>query len=119
MKSLLFVFLTILLSLPLHAAEGPCVIPGRGYFRIHVGTGGLFGGFAHEHLVEAQKMEGCARMESGGRAQSSIKLVFPTADLRVMDAKASEKDRREIQKTMETEVLRVGEFPGITFESTS
>jgi polyisoprenoid-binding protein YceI len=47
-----------------------------------------------------------------------VKLEFPTADIRVIDPGESEKDRAEVQKTMETEVLHVSEYPRITFEST-
>ena len=32
--------------------------------------------------------------------------------------KEKEKDRMEVQKTMETEVLRISEYPHVTFEST-
>jgi polyisoprenoid-binding protein YceI len=38
--------------------------------------------------------------------------------LRVLDPKESADDRAKVQKTMETEVLRIAEFPQITFEST-
>ena len=99
-------------------AAGPCVIPGRGHFQIHVGTGGLFGAFAHEHLIQAETITGCAAVESSDLTRSSIRLEFPAAAVRVIDPKASVKDRAEVQKTMETDVLRVADFPTITFEST-
>lgn len=114
---LLFLIPAILLTV--HAAEGPCVIPGKGYFKIHVGTAGLFGAFAHDHLIEAQKVEGCANVDSKDIRKSSIKLTFTTAGIRVIDPKESAKDRAEVQKTMETEVLRITEFPRVTFESTA
>ena len=100
-------------------AEGPCVIPNRGHFQIHTGTAGLFGAFAHDHLIEAQKIEGCATVDPKDQTQSSIKLTFSTAGLRVLDAKESPEDRAKIQKTMETDVLRVSEYPRVTFESTA
>jgi len=99
-------------------ADGPCVVPGQGYFRIHVGTGGVFGSFAHNHLIEAQKISGCAIIDSRDLAHSSIKLTFPTADVKVIDPKESAKDRAQVQKTMESEVLRVAEYPDVTFQST-
>ena len=91
---------------------------GRGYFRIHVGTAGLFGGLGHEHSIEAQKVTGCAMIDSNDVAHSSLKLEFPTVDIRVVDPGESEKDHAEVQKTMETQVLRVSEYPKVTFEST-
>ena len=45
------------------SAEGPCVIPNRGHFQIHTGAAGLFGAFAHDHLIEAQKIDGCATVD--------------------------------------------------------
>jgi len=95
-------------------ADGPCIVPGRGHFYIRTGTAGLFGAFAHDHQIEAQKISGCADL-----TRSSIKLVFTTTDIKVMDPKESESNRAKIQKTMETDVLRVAEFPQIVFESTS
>ena len=102
-----------------YGADGPCVDPQQSHFRIQVGTGGLFGAFAHNHLIEAQKITGCATLNPADLTRSSIRLVFTAADLRVMDPKESAKNRAEIQKTMETEVLRVTEYPEVVFESTS
>jgi polyisoprenoid-binding protein YceI len=101
------------------AQSGPCVVPGLGYFRIHVGTGGLFGVFAHDHLIEAEKIEGCAVLDPQDLTHSSIKLTFPSASLRVLDPKESAKDRASVQQNMETQVLRIAEFPSVVFESTS
>jgi polyisoprenoid-binding protein YceI len=46
-------------------------------------------------------------------------LVFPTASLRVLDPKDSSEDRGNVQKTMETEVLRISEYLQVTFEATA
>jgi hypothetical protein len=100
------------------AAETACIVPGRGFFRVHAGAGGLFGAFAHDHLIEAGKIEGCAAVDLQNLAQSSVKLSFSAAELRVVDPKESVEDRAKVQKTMEAEVLRVPEYPKITFEST-
>jgi len=101
------------------AADGPCVIPGRGYFRIHTGTAGLFGILAHDHLIEAQDVEGCAMIDASDLLRSSITLNFATAAIRVIDPKESASDRDKIQKTMESEVLRISEQPRVTFASTA
>ena len=119
MKPILLVLLSIFIATSANAADGPCIVPGRGHFQIHVGTGGLFGAFAHDHLIEAQKIDGCASMDPKDPIHSSIKLTFTAADLRVLDPKESAKDRADVQKTMETEVLRISEYPQITFESTT
>jgi polyisoprenoid-binding protein YceI len=118
MKRSLFLLPVLLISNTLFAQEQHCVLPDRGYFRIHVGTAGLFGGLGHEHSIEAQKVMGCAMIDSNDVAHSSVKLEFSTAGIRVIDPNESDKDRTEVQKTMETQVLRVSEYPRVTFEST-
>jgi polyisoprenoid-binding protein YceI len=117
MKTTLTILWFMLVVSPLAAADGPCVIPGRGHFYIHTGTAGLFGAFAHDHLIEAQKVEGCATVDPKEVINSSIKLGFPTASLRVIDPKESDSNKAKIQKTMETDVLRVAEYPEVVFES--
>jgi polyisoprenoid-binding protein YceI len=118
-KRLFFLLACMLTTAAAAGADGPCIVPQRGYFRIHVGTAGVFGAFAHNHLIEAQRIAGCASVDPKDVTHSSIRLTFTTADLRVMDPKESEKNRAEVQKTMETEVLRISEFPQVVFESTS
>jgi polyisoprenoid-binding protein YceI len=111
-------FLWVLLMTVFAAADGPCVVPGRGHFQITTGTSGLFGAFAHEHLIEAEKIEGCANVDANDLARSSIKLTFTTASIRVKDPKENAGDRAKVQETMERDVLQVAQFPQITFEST-
>jgi len=94
-------------------------MPGRGYFRIHVGTGGLFGAFAHDHLIEARKVEGCALLDANNLTRSSIKLTFPASSVRVVDPNESEKDRASVQQNMENDVLMISKYPRVVFESTS
>ncbi len=121
MKRALFISPLLLhfwLANGLLAVEQHCVVPDRGYFRIHVGSAGLFGSLGHDHSIEAKKVMGCAMIDSNDVAHSSVKLEFSTVDIKVVDPKESEKNRTEIQKTMETQVLRVSEYPRITFEST-
>ena len=115
LSSILFI---LSLSTAAAAADGLCVIPDRGHFYIHVGAGGLFGAFAHDHLIEAKRIEGCAVIDPNDLTHSSIKLAFSTAGIRVLDPKEDAKDRAKVQTTMETEVLRVSQYPQVTFEST-
>jgi polyisoprenoid-binding protein YceI len=100
------------------AADNACVIGGRGFFRVYVDSGGLFAAFAHDHIIEAGKIDGCASVDAQNPVKSSVKLTFSTAAIHVMDPKDSAEDRAKVQKTMETEVLRITEFPTISFEST-
>jgi polyisoprenoid-binding protein YceI len=99
-------------------AEKPCVVEGRGHFYIHTDAGGLFGAFAHEHLIEAQKIEGCAAIDSADLMGSSIKLTFKTANIRVIDPKETESTRSKVQSAMDSDVLRTSQFPEVVFQST-
>ena len=101
------------------ALDDPCVVSGQGHFRIIVGTAGLFGAFAHDHLVEAQNVTGCATLDASDITRSSIKLTFRAADIKVVDPDESAENRAKIQKAMESDVLRASVYPQITFESTS
>src|SRR5215510_2231092 len=98
---LLAVLFTLGVTTTAVSAEGPCVIRGRGHFYIHVGTGGLFGAFAHDHLIEAQRIEGCAVIDSNDPTLSSIELRFSSVDIRVLDPKENAQDRAKVQTTME------------------
>jgi len=69
-------------------------------------------------LIEAQRIEGCAVIDSNDPTLSSIKLRFSSVDIRVLDPKENAKDRAKVQTTMETEVLRVSQYPQVMFEST-
>jgi polyisoprenoid-binding protein YceI len=113
--ALLFGIICTAYALP---ADGPCVVARRGHFSIHTGTAGLFGAFAHEHIIEARKIEGCARLDPQDPARSSIRLTFSTSEIRVVDPKESAPDRAKVQSTMETEVLRVKDYPTVVFQST-
>src|SRR5215510_1033010 len=96
-RSIIWVCILVIAA-PAFAAEGPCVIAGRGHFQIHTGTSGLFGAFAHDHLIEAQKIEGCAAINSSNLTVSSVKLIFTTADIPVIDPKESASNRAKILK---------------------
>ena len=85
MKRVLPIIAGLLIAANAPAADNVCVVPGRGHFRIHVDSAGLFGAFGHNHLVEAQKIEGCATVDTENLARSSIKLDFPAASLRVLE----------------------------------
>ena len=115
----LILLLPLAMSANLFAADGPCILPGRGHFQVHVGTGGLFGAFAHNHLIQSERITGCAMLDPKDLVRSSIKVEFPTSAIRVVDPKESAKDRADVQKTMETEVLGIAQFPTITFQSTT
>jgi len=86
---------------------------------IHVGKEGAFGAFGHDHLVEVRQVSGQAQFDSQKMEQSTVRIHISTKSITVVDPGESEKDRKEVQATMEGEkVLDVAKFPEITFTST-
>ncbi len=74
----------------------------------------------HDHLVAAKQVSGEAKFDAQKLDQSSVRLKIPTKSITVIDPGESEKDRKEVQATMEGEkVLDVAKFPEITFTSTA
>jgi polyisoprenoid-binding protein YceI len=73
----------------------------------------------HDHLVAVPGVSGTVQLDPANIARSSVSLKVETKSLRVLDPGVSEKDRREVQATMEGEkVLDVARYPEITITST-
>jgi polyisoprenoid-binding protein YceI len=87
---------------------------------IHAGKEGAFKAFGHDHLIFARQVSGRAQFDPKKIDQSSVTLRIPTKSITVVDPGESEKDRQDVQATMEGErVLDVAKFPEITFTSSS
>ena len=94
--------------------------PQQSKVEIHVGKQGTFSAFGHDHLIAAKQVSGEAKFDAQKLDQSSVHLKIPTKSITVIDPGESEKDRKEVQATMEGEkVLDVAKFPEITFNSTA
>jgi polyisoprenoid-binding protein YceI len=107
----------LLLAVSPATAERLCVDPQNSKFSIHVDAGGMFGAFAHDHVVEAHDIKGCANIDWAKLDQSTVELVFASAGVKVMDPDHP-KDRPKVQEAMETQVLQQNKFPEIRFKST-
>ena len=87
---------------------------------IHVGKEGAFKAFGHDHLIAAKQLSGEVQFDPQKIDKSSVRLHVPTKYITVIDPGESEKDRKEVEATMESDkVLDVAKFPEITFTSTS
>jgi len=87
---------------------------------IHVGKEGAFKAFGHDHLIAAKQVSGEVQFDPHSIDKSSVRLRVSTKSITVIDPGESEKDRKEVQATMESEkVLDVAKFPEIAFTSTS
>src|SRR6266481_1080447 len=116
--------LTALLLAPLTViAQGNApysIDPAQSKLEIHVYKEGVFKAFGHDHLIAAKQLSGQVQLDPQKIDQSSVRLHVPAKSLTVDDPGESEKDRRDVQTTMEGEkVLDVAKFPEIIFSSSS
>ena len=87
--------------------------PQRSAITIHVGKAGFFSPFGHNHIVSAP----LAQVAIDPKSKTAAITVL-SADMKVMDADISDKDRTEIQATMlGPKVLDAQKFPEIKFTS--
>jgi polyisoprenoid-binding protein YceI len=90
----------------------------RSKVEINVYKEGLFKAFGHDHVIAAKELSGQVQFDAEMIDQSTVRLKLPTKSITVIDPGESEKDRRDVQATMEGEkVLDVARFPEITFSS--
>jgi polyisoprenoid-binding protein YceI len=81
-------------------------------------VGGILAGFGHNPIVGIRDVTGEARIDPQALELSSLTMRIRAASLEVQN-NASEKDRREVKRVMDAEVLETAQYPDITFETTS
>jgi polyisoprenoid-binding protein YceI len=104
----------VLLTAGVLRSETHAIDTGKSVMRVRVYKAGVLSAFGHDHEIAAPIAAGKADPEA-----HTVELRVRAAALRVQDAKASEKDRAEIQKTMlGPEVLDADRHAEIVFRST-
>lgn len=94
--------------------------PLRSRLEIHVFREGLLKFLGHDHRIVAQNIAGRVHLDQQALERSSVQLTVEAASLQVVDPGVDEKERREVQTTMESaRVLDAKQFPTIVFTSTS
>lgn len=86
----------------------------RSTLTVRVYKSGMFSAFGHDHEISAPIASG-----SVDPAARRVELRVRSAALQVRDPGASEKDRADIQQTMDSQVLEVKRYPEIGFRATS
>ena len=77
---------------------------------------GLFSFAAHDHEINAPITAG--RIDDSGKSPR-VTFRVNAREMNVLDPKASEKDRAEIQRDMQAKVLESEQYPTIEFTSTT
>jgi len=96
------------------SAQTRAIDPAKSTMTVRVYKSGVFSAFGHDHEIAAPIARG-----SVDEKARRVELRVNSAALKVQDPNASEKDRAEIQKTMQTEVLEAERYPEIAFHSTA
>lgn len=84
-------------------------------FTVQVIAGGLLSAFGHSPTISIRDFAGEAEVNPDHLEQSSLKITIQASSLEVKDD-ISEKDRREIERTMKQEILATSAYPEITYE---
>ena len=90
---------------------------GQSRFMVRAFAGGFLSAFAHDHNIAIREFGGEAQFTYGTVEPASLQLKIKSASLAVTD-KVSASDRQKIAETMRDEVLEIGEYPDIIFNST-
>ena len=92
--------------------------PGLSRFTVRAFAGGMFSALGHNPTFAIRDFSGEISFDPNAPEASYLRLKIKAASLAIQDD-ISDKDRREIERTMNNEVLESARFPEITFESTS
>jgi len=92
--------------------------PGRSRFVVRAFATGLLSSLGHNPTIAIPGFSGEAQIPPGLEGVASLHIEVQAASLKVTD-NVSDKDRREIERQMQEEVLETGRYPQITFESSS
>jgi polyisoprenoid-binding protein YceI len=84
-------------------------------FTVQVFAGGLLSSFGHNPTIAIRDFSGEAEVNPEEIERSSLKLTILAASLTVRDD-ISDKDRSEIERSMQQEVLESSSYPEIVYE---
>ena len=84
-------------------------------FTVQVYSGGLLSAFGHSPTIAIRGFSGEAQVNPDDLERSSLKITIDAGSLTVRDD-ISDKDRREIERAMQQEILETPTYPEIVYE---
>ena len=87
-------------------------------FTVQVTAAGLLSAFGHNPIIAVRNFSGEARFQPDTLDSASLRVVVQAASLEV-SGDVSDKDRREIERTMQERVLESATYPEIVFQSST
>jgi polyisoprenoid-binding protein YceI len=91
---------------------------GGSRFTVRAFAGGMFAVLGHNPTFAVRQFTGEARFDSSTLERAYLRIHVQAASLEIQDD-ISDKDRREIERTMQQDVLQTDKYPDIDFESSS
>ncbi len=91
---------------------------GLSRFTVRAFAGGMLSALGHNPTFAISEFTGGVLFDPGVPEGSSVTLKIKAASLAIQDD-ISDKDRREIERTMNNDVLESGRYAEINFQSTS
>ena len=91
--------------------------PGMSRFTVRGVAGGLLSSFGHNPILGIRDFTGEVRFDPEAPEQASLRLAVRAESLEVQND-ASDKDRREMKRVMDEEVLEAAAYPEITYDTT-
>ncbi len=85
-------------------------------FSVQAFAEGLFSAFGHDPVIGVKDFQGEAAFVPSTFENASLKLTVNANSLTVVND-LKEKDRDEIERTMRNDVLEIGKYPEIVFQS--
>jgi polyisoprenoid-binding protein YceI len=89
---------------------------GVSRFTVRGVAGGMLSGLGHNPVIGIRDFTGTAGFDPDSPERTSLRVAISTAALEVQN-NASEKDRREMKRVMDEEVLETALYPNIVFEA--
>ncbi|MBS1791390.1 MAG: YceI family protein [Acidobacteria bacterium] len=94
------------------------IIPNRSRFTVRAFAGGALSAFGHNPTIAIRGFSGDVQFSPEAISASSLRMTINAESLALADA-VSEKDRKELERTMREEALEIARYPEIAFESTT
>lgn len=90
--------------------------PGLSRFTARAFATGLLASLGHNPSFGIRQFAGEAKFAPDAPEQASVRIVVQSSSLELSD-QVSDKDRREMERTMRNEVLETARFPEMVFEA--
>jgi polyisoprenoid-binding protein YceI len=105
---------------PATTAGGPQSVryridPAASRFTVQAFAAGMLSALAHSPRFAARQVAGEAELDLVNGASASLKLTIQSQSLELLDDLSS-KDRKEIERVMQEEVLETARYPNIVYE---